>query len=123
MSQEYIHHPIRLALNQNRLCISMEVLHSIGSPQYIQMFVSRNQKILYIRGLKLKAEHSIKVPPRVYDDPLYDYRLNKAAFAEAICAVTGWDSQGCYRMNGSCIAEDTIAFHFNKAERIDRIEL
>ena len=112
-------HPIRFSCNDNRLNISMDVLHSIGNPTYVQIFVSRDRKTLYIRGCATKESESFAVAPRVYTDPEYKYILRKAAFSEAICCAQGWDRNGRYRISGIPISDKVIGFPFAKAVRLD----
>ena len=112
-------HSIRFAFNENRLCISMEVLRAIGSPKYVQMFVNRNRKIFFIRGCVKKESQSFSVPPRVYADTEYKYRLQKAAFSEALQTATGLDGRGKYRFYGVLVSGCVMAFPFDDAQRLD----
>jgi len=112
-------HTIRFSFDNNRLSISMDVLRSLGNPQYIQVFVSCDRKSLFIRGCEKKEVPCFTVPPRVYIDPEYKYVLRKAAFSEAICSVTGWDKQGRYRLYGVVVSPQVMGFSFADAERLD----
>ena len=110
---------IRFAFRENRLSISMEVLRSIGCPKYIQLFMSRDRKTFFIRGCDNKETQSFAVPPRVYTDTEYKYRLQKAAFSEAMQTATGLDSNGKYRFYGVSVSEQVMAFSITDAQRLD----
>jgi hypothetical protein len=112
-------HTIRFSFDNNRLNISMEVLHFLGNPRYIQVFVSCDRKSLFIRGCENKETPCFSVPPRVYSDTEYKYVLRKAAFSEAIRSVTGWDQQGRYRLHGVAVSHQVMGFAFSEAERLD----
>jgi len=110
---------IRFAFSENRLSISMEVLRSIGCPKFIQLFISRDRKTLFIRGCDKKETQSFAVPPRVYTDTEYKYRLQKAAFSEAMQTATGLDNNGKYRFYGVSVSEQVMAFSVADAQRLD----
>ena len=110
--------PIRFSFNDNRLSISKEVLRTIGNPQYIQVFVSKDRKTFFIKGCDTKEPQSFAVPNRVYADSEYKYRLRKAAFSEAICSAIGFDSQGKYRLYGAPVSDHVIGFSFSEAVRL-----
>jgi len=112
-------HTIRFSFGNNRLNISMEVLRSLGNPQYIQVFISCDRKSLFIRGCENKEVPCFSVPPRVYADTEYKYVLRKAAFSEAIRSVTGWEKEGRYRLNGVTVSPEVMGFEFAEAERLD----
>jgi len=97
----------------------MEVLRSIGCPKYIQLFMSRDRKTFFIRGCDNKETQSFAVPPRVYTDTEYKYRLQKAAFSEAMQTATGLDSNGKYRFYGVSVSEQVMAFSITDAQRLD----
>lgn len=109
---------IRIALRENRMCISKEVLCFIGKPRYIQLFVNREKQLLFIKGCDTKAPQSFAVPPRVYADTEYKYRMTKAAFAEAIGTFQCWDDHGKYRLYGSSYADRIMRFSFEDAEQL-----
>lgn len=97
----------------------MNVLRNIGSPNYIQVFISRDKTKLFIRGCDKKEMPCFAVPNRVYEDTEYKYVLRKVAFAEAISLTNQWDKRGSYRLYGVPLADRVIRFTFSKAERID----
>ena len=112
-------YPIRIALRENRMCISKEVLYFIGKPRYIQLFVNRERQLLFIKGSDTREPQSFAVPPRVYADTEYKFRMTKVAFAEAIGTFQCWDDQGKYRLYGSPYAERIMRFSFEDAVRLD----
>jgi len=112
-------HTIRIALAERRICISMDVLHQIGNPHYIQLFVNRDKNSLFIKGCDKKEPNSFAVPARVYADAEYKYRLTKSAFAEAMGSFCSWDSQGKYRLVGAPYADRVMRFSLAEVERLD----
>jgi hypothetical protein len=112
-------HTIRFTFGNSRLYISMDVLRTIGDPDFIQVFISRDRMTLFIRGCDKKEVPCFAVPSRVYEDPEYKCILRKVAFAEAISLAQKWDRKGNYRLYGVPISQKVIGFAFAKAERID----
>jgi len=112
-------HTIRFTFANNRLYISMDVLRTIGSPNFIQVFISRDRKTLYIQGCDIKESPCFAIQPRVYNDPEYKCILRKVAFAEAITLAHNWNRKGNYRLYGVPVSQRVISFAFAKAERLD----
>jgi len=111
---------IRIDLNNNRLCIAKDTLYAMGSPDHIQILISSDRNMMYIKSCETKVKDSFLVPPRVYADPDYSYHLKRAAFAEAIRIATGWDDRGSYRLYGTLISPSVMEFTFAQAEQLSR---
>jgi len=106
---------IRFTFKDNRLNVTKNVLYALGKPSWIQVLISQNRKTMYIKRCETKIRDSFFVPPRVYDDPEYKYRLRKAAFSEAVSKAQGWEDDSKYRLFGSIFSEGVIVFHFREA--------
>ena len=74
---------------------------------------------MYIKRCDTKIRDSFFVPPRVYNDPEYKYRLRKAAFSEAVCKSQSWDEQDKFRLFGFSVADGVIGFRFDEAVRME----
>ncbi len=110
---------VRISLKERCVCISMEALRSIGCPKYVQFFVNRDTKTMFIWGHDTKVEYGLTVKPRVYTDTEFKCRMNKTAFAEAISTFCGWDSLGKYQLYGTPYADRVMRFSLKDAERLD----
>ena len=106
---------IRFTFKDNRLNVTKNVLYALGRPSWIQVLISRDRKTMYIKRCETKIRDSFFVPPRVYNDPEYKYRLRKAAFSEAVSKAQGWGDESKYRLFGSLFSEGVIVFRFDEA--------
>ena len=111
---------IRFSFYDHRLSISKDVLYAIGKPAHIQIFITTNNKTLYIKNCSESERSRFVVPKRVYTEGTFRYVLQKAAFAEAVCKRLDWDNKSAYRMYGVNIAKDVMAFQFGEAEKLSK---
>jgi hypothetical protein len=113
---------IRLTFHDNRLNITKNVLYALGKPSWVQVLISKDRKTMFIKRCDTKLRDSFFVPPRVYNDPEYKYRLRKAAFSEAVCKAQGWNEKDKFRLYGFMVADGVIGFHFNEAVSLNDTE-
>ena len=111
---------IRFSFFNHRIHISKAVLYAIGSPAYIQIIITPDNKTLYVKKCLDRVFDRFAVPRRVYTDGIFVFGLQKTAFAEAVLIKMGWDKNGIYRIYGESITEDVMAFKLDEAERIDK---
>jgi len=113
---------IRFTFHDNRLNVTKNVLYTLGKPSWVQVLISRDRKTMYIKRCETKIRDSFFVPPRVYNDPEYKYRLRKAAFSEAVCKAQGWDEKDKFRLFGFPVADGVVGFRFDEAVRLEDSE-
>ena len=113
---------IRFTFKNNRLNVTKNVLYTLGKPSWIQVLISKDRKVMFIKRCKTKIRDSFFVPPRVYNDPEYKYVLRKAAFSEAVCKAQNWDGTDKFRLLGFSVADGVIGFRFDEAVRLDDSE-
>jgi hypothetical protein len=111
---------IRFILAQHRIHISKAVLYAIGYPTHIQITITPDGKVLFIKKCVERVFDRFSVPPHIYTDGASVFGLQKAAFAEALLKRLEWDKKGVYRVRGTIVAEDVMAFYFDEAERLDK---
>lgn len=113
---------IRFTFHNNRLNVTKNVLYALGKPSWIQVLISKDRKTMFIKGCETKLRDCFFVPPRVYNDPEFKYRLRKAAFSEAVCKAQGWNETDKYRMFGFIVTDGVIGFRFEEAVRLNDCE-
>jgi hypothetical protein len=117
---------IRISLRWNKLHIHKTTIKALNFPQYIQLLVERNKKILIIRGCKKKERDCFPVPASLFEKARSRFCLESKLFMEALRIQIGWEQGVVYRIVGKSLPQlSLVLFDLNCGELLsdlDRLE-
>ena len=119
-TERFDKHPgIRISSKWNKIYIFKSTIEVLGRPQYVQMLIHPEKRLLAIKGSEKNERDTFLVPPRLFDNAVCEFKMESKLLTQQICDMAGWESGYAYRISGTRYPHvPVVVFELKKAERI-----
>ena len=120
MDENNFNATISLGMKKFRLRIYKSTLNLLGPPNYIQLLVNPNERVVAIRGLEERCKESHEVSfTRLKPDNSYEL-YSKQLILTLMSLLPGLEKDCTYRLSGEARTDEKIAFF--PLDTIQRVE-
>lgn len=120
MDENNLNATISLDMKKFRLRIYKSTLNLLGPPNYIQLLVNPNERVVAIRGLEERCKESHEVSfTRLKPDNSYEL-YSKQLILTLMSLLPNLDKDCTYRLSGEARTNEKIAFF--PLDTIQRVE-
>lgn len=108
---------ISITGRKNRVYISRDVVHLLGGPSHICLYMKEGYDSIAIGPCDGKNVMSFKVPEKIYEGKKGDFTINSRQFVMDVLRINKLSSDFTYRIMGQYLEDkNMVTFHLCDAQ-------